>query len=56
MAQNAMQNTPSQTREQTGTMNNNGNTQFRPEQGELLGNNLDSYEPQSMLTDFSNFV
>ena len=30
--------------------------EFRPEQGELLGNNLDSYEPQSMLTDFSNFA
>jgi hypothetical protein len=54
MAQNAMQNTPPQTREQTGTMNNN--MEFRPEQGELLGNNLDSYEPQSMLTDFSNFA
>lgn len=55
IAQNAIQNSP-QTREQSGTIFSGTNMQYKPDHGELLGNNLDSYEPQSMLTDFSNFA
>ena len=55
MAQNIVNNTP-QYREQIGSLNNVSNTmQYNPQNGDLLGNNIDSYTPQSILTDFSNF-
>lgn len=55
VVQSTMQNTHS-SREQEGSLNNANNMQYRPEFGELLGNNIDNYEPQSMLTDFSKFM